>query len=58
MALLGDIYAHLGNVEPARKIFQDEIVRNPDDDQAYLSLALLNLRDGNIAEARQILLNG
>ncbi len=58
MALLGDIYAHMGNAEAAQKIFEDEIVRNPDDDQAYLSLALLNLRSGNIAEARQILLNG
>ena len=58
MALLGDIYAHMGNVEPAKKIFEDEIVRNPDDDQAYLSLALLNLRSENIAEARKILLNG
>ena len=58
MALLGDIYAHMGNAEPAQKIFEDEIIRNPDDDQAYLSLALLNLRTGNIAEARQILLKG
>jgi tetratricopeptide (TPR) repeat protein len=58
MALLGDIYAHMGNVDPAQKIFQDEIVRNPDDDQAYLSLALLHLRSGNIAEAKQILMNG
>ena len=53
MALLGDIYAHMGNAEPARKIFQDEIVRNPDNDQAYLSLALLDLRGGDIAEARR-----
>ncbi|MGA8090267.1 MAG: tetratricopeptide repeat protein [Terracidiphilus sp.] len=58
MALLGDIYAHIGNAEPARKIFQDEIVRNPDNDQAYLSLALLDLRNGNIAEGRRILLQG
>jgi tetratricopeptide (TPR) repeat protein len=58
MALLGDIYAHLGNAEPARKIFQDEIVRNPDNDQAYLSLALLDLRGGDVAEAKRILLKG
>ena len=58
MALLGDIYAHMGNAESARKIFQDEIVRNPDNDQAYLSLALLDLRGGGIAEARRTLLNG
>jgi len=58
MLLLGDIYAHLGNAEPARKIFQDEIVRNPDNDQAYLSLALLDMRGGDVAEAKQILLKG
>ena len=58
MALLGDIYAHMGNAEPARKIFLDEIARNPDNDQAYLSLALLDLRGGDIAEARRILLKG
>jgi tetratricopeptide (TPR) repeat protein len=58
MALLGDIYAHMGNAEPAQHIFQDEITRNPDNDQAYLSLALLDLRGGNIVEARRILLKG
>jgi tetratricopeptide (TPR) repeat protein len=58
MALLGDIYAHMGNAEPARKIFQDEIARNPDNDQAYLSLALLDLRGGDISAARRILLKG
>ena len=58
MALLGDIHAHMGNTEPARKIFQDEIARNPDNDQPYLSLALLDLRAGDVAEARRILLKG
>ena len=33
-------------------------VRNPDNDQAYLSLALLDLRGGDIEEAQQILLKG
>ncbi|WP_348263045.1 tetratricopeptide repeat protein [Telmatobacter sp. DSM 110680] len=58
LALLGDIYAHMGNAEAAQKIFEDEIARNPDDDQAYLSLALMNLRIGNIDEARRILQKG
>lgn len=58
LALLGDIYAHMGNAEPARRIFQDEITRNPDNEQAYLSLALLDLRGDDIAEARRILLKG
>jgi tetratricopeptide (TPR) repeat protein len=48
----------MGDVVPARKIFQDEIARNPDNDQAYLSLALLDLRGGDTAEARRTLLKG
>jgi tetratricopeptide (TPR) repeat protein len=56
--LLGDIYSHLGKAEEAAEIYNDEIRRNPDDDQPYLSLALLNLRSGKIAEANQILEKG
>lgn len=58
LALLGDIYAHLGNTDEAAQIYNDAIRRNPDDDQPYLSLALLYLRGGKIAEANQILLKG
>jgi tetratricopeptide (TPR) repeat protein len=58
MALLGDIYAHLGKDEPARKIFQDAIARNPDNEQAYLSLALLELRGNEDVAAKRILSKG
>lgn len=58
LALLGDIYEHLGNNSRADAIFRDAIGRNPDNDQDYLSLALLQLREGDIAGARQTLLKG
>jgi tetratricopeptide (TPR) repeat protein len=57
-ALLGDIYAHLGNFAAATQIFQDSINRNPDSDQAYLSLALLDLRQGNLDDAKKTLQRG
>jgi tetratricopeptide (TPR) repeat protein len=53
LALLGDIYAHMGRETEAVKIFQDGIVRNPDNDEYYLSLALAQLRAGD-APAAQI----
>ncbi len=58
LALLGDIYAHMGNTVQATQIFEDAIHRNPDNDQPYLSLALLDLRSGNVPDARAILLKG
>ncbi len=58
LSLLGDIYAHLGQQVPARQIYEDAMKRNPDDDRAYLSLALLNLRGDNIAAAQQVLAKG
>ncbi|MBV9887674.1 MAG: tetratricopeptide repeat protein, partial [Acidobacteria bacterium] len=57
LALLGDIYAHLGDAARATEIFRDAIRRNPDNDQYYLSLALVQLRgrdvDGAAATLRQ-----
>jgi tetratricopeptide (TPR) repeat protein len=57
LALLGDIYAHLGDTARATEIFRDAIHRNPDNDQYYLSLALVQLRgkdlDGASATLRQ-----
>ena len=44
LTLLGDIYAHLGDNAHAAEIFRDAIARNPDNDQNYLSLALIDLR--------------
>ncbi len=58
LTLLGDIYAHLGNDAEATRIFEDEVRRNPDNDQPYLSLALIDLRAGNLGEGRRTLLRG
>jgi tetratricopeptide (TPR) repeat protein len=58
LALLGDIYAHLGDTGHASVIFRDAIGRNPDDDQNYLALALLEFREDHIAEAKQTVLKG
>ena len=58
LALLGDIYAQLGSFAKAENIFRDEIARNPDGDQEYLSLSLLELREHRIKDARETLLKG
>ena len=58
LALLGDIYAHLGDATRATQVYDDAIARNPDNDQDYLSLALLQLRENSIDAARQTLLKG
>lgn len=58
LALLGDIYSHLGEAAKSSEIFRDAIKRNPDNDQYYLSLTLIQLRSGDIAAAAQILRKG
>jgi len=58
LALLGDIYTHQGDNARAEEIYRDAITRNPDNDQDYLSLALLEFRENNIAAAKQTLLKG
>jgi tetratricopeptide (TPR) repeat protein len=58
LALLGDIYAHLGEMEKAQEIFRDAISRNPDNDQGYLSLALLQIRSNDLSGAKDTLLKG
>ena len=58
LSLLGDIYVHLGDTAHATEIFRSAITRNPDNDQDYLSLSLLQLRENNIADAKQTLLKG
>ena len=42
----------------ASEIFRDAIRRNPDNDQYYLSLALIELRGNDIAGAKETLLKG
>jgi len=58
LALLGDVYAHLGQMGKAQEIFQDAIARNPDNDQDYLSLALLQIRSNDLAGAKETLQKG
>jgi len=58
LALLGDIYSHLGDTSKAAQIFQDAIRRNPDNDQYYLSLALSQLRGGSMNDAEATLKRG
>ena len=58
LALLGDIYVHQGDSARAKEIYHNAINRNPDNDQDYLSLALLEFRENNVAAAKQTLLKG
>jgi tetratricopeptide (TPR) repeat protein len=58
LALLGDIQAHLGDTVRSSEIFRDAIRRNPDNDQYYLSLALVELRGNNIGAAKETLQKG
>ena len=58
LALLADIYAHLGETTRAAELDRGAIERNPDNDQNYLSLAMLQLREGDLPAARRTLLRG
>ena len=58
LSLLGDIEAHAGETGKAIQIFRDAINRNPDNDQYYLSLALVQLRDNDLGSAEQTLQKG
>jgi len=58
LALLADIDSHLGQSEQAIKLLAQEIAANPDQDQPYLSLALVYLRAGDTAGARETLRRG
>jgi tetratricopeptide (TPR) repeat protein len=58
LALVGDIYGHLGESAKAVEIFRDAISRNPDNDQYYLSLTLVQLRENNVTGAEQTLQKG
>ncbi len=56
--LQGDIAAQTGDTSRASQIFRDAITHNPDNDQNYLSLALIDLRGHDIDAAQQILAQG
>ncbi len=58
LSLLGDIHARLGETAKAADIFRDAIARNPDKDQSYLSLALIQLRQEDVSGAKQTLQKG
>lgn len=58
LALLADIYAHVGDGDRAEDLFQRAIKRNPENDQDYLSLALVELRQDKLSAAKSVLLQG
>ena len=58
LSLLGDIYAHLGDTARASEIFRSAISRNPDNDQYYLSLTLVQLRQNDVDAATETLRKG
>jgi tetratricopeptide (TPR) repeat protein len=58
LSLLGDIYAHQGETARAAEIFRSAISRNPDNDQYYLSLTLVQLRANDIDGAEDTLTKG
>jgi tetratricopeptide (TPR) repeat protein len=58
LSLLADTFAHLNQGDKAAEIFSDAIRRNPDNDQYYLSLTLIQLRAGDLNTARQTLQRG
>src|SRR5437899_6787670 len=55
LALLGDTQAHLGDTARATEIYRDTIRRNPDNDQYYLSLTLVQLRSNEVRGATETL---
>jgi tetratricopeptide (TPR) repeat protein len=58
LSLLGDIEAHVGQTGKAMDIFRNAISRNPDNDQYYLSLMLVQLRENDLNSAEQTLKKG
>jgi tetratricopeptide (TPR) repeat protein len=58
LSLLGDIKVHLGQTVEASEIFKNAIHRNPDNDQCYLSLTLLQLRLNDLNDAAKTLREG
>lgn len=58
LSLLADIDAHLGDTTQAESLYRSALERNPDNDQDYLSLALLQMREGSLSDASQTLTRG
>ena len=57
-SLVADIDAHLGETAKAEELYRSALARNPDNDQAYLSLALLQFLENRPAAAKQTLQQG
>jgi tetratricopeptide (TPR) repeat protein len=58
LSLLGDIYAHLGDAARSSATYSDAINLSPDNDQNYLSLAMVQLRANDVPAAKQTLRQG
>jgi tetratricopeptide (TPR) repeat protein len=58
LALLGDIYAHMGRTADAIRVLRQAILNSPDNDQYYFSLALAQLRADSPARAYTTLQQG
>jgi tetratricopeptide (TPR) repeat protein len=58
LALVADIYAHLGDTSRAAQMFRNAVEHSPDNDQNYLSLAMLQFRQNDAAAAKRTLLQG
>lgn len=58
LALVADVDAHLGKMAQAEDMERSAIVRSPENDQNYLSLAMLLLREGDVAGAKKVLMQG
>ncbi len=57
-SLVADIDAHLGKTAEAEDLYRGAMARNPDSDQAYLSLALLEFLQNRVPAAKQTLQRG
>jgi tetratricopeptide (TPR) repeat protein len=58
LALLGDVEAHLGDNPKAMEVFREAMTQSPDNDQYYLSLALIQIRNRDLDSAEQTLAKG
>jgi tetratricopeptide (TPR) repeat protein len=58
VALLADTEAHLGHLHHAEALFREAVQESPDADRNYLSLALIQLRAGDLVAAKQTLALG
>jgi tetratricopeptide (TPR) repeat protein len=58
LALLGDVYAHLGRGEEALETLKEAVRKSPDNDQCYVSLVFEQLRAGPAEAAKTTVQEG